>query len=231
MCFSAEASFAVGGVLIPATAYCVRAAWVKNPRLVPLALMPAAFAAQQIAEGFVWLGLHRGDASQVRVAALVFLFFATAFWPFWLAFFNAIYDARPGRKRLFFVMAVLTTGWFWVLYYPQLIGEGSLPSVEIVHHSLVYNFAPLPVRQYVPVPVLVMLYLLSVAVPMTLGENMFGRIPIIFLLASVAVAAAVFHYAFVSVWCFLVAVLTSYLCALFYRLPATRSVELPTPPK
>jgi hypothetical protein len=33
------------------------------------------------------------------------------------------------------------------------------------------------------------------------------------------VSALVFHYAFVSVWCFFAAVLAIYLCWVFYRLP------------
>ena len=36
---------------------------------------------QQAAEGLVWTGLGSGDAVQTRTAALVFLFFALAFWP------------------------------------------------------------------------------------------------------------------------------------------------------
>lgn len=218
MCFSAEASFAVGGALIPAGVYCVRAAWLKQPRLIPLALMPLAFGTQQIAEGFVWVGLHHGDVAIVRAASLVFLFFALAFWPFWCSFLNAILETRPWRTRLFIVLAVVTSGWFWILYYPLLVGPESRLSVEIVHHSLNYNYFPLPVHHYIPRPLLVVLYVLSSAVPMLLGQNILGRLPLTLLLGSVVVAAALFNYAFISVWCFFAAVLTSYLCVVFYRL-------------
>jgi hypothetical protein len=226
VCFSPEASFAVGGALVPAGAYCVRAAWAKHPRLVPLALMPLAFAAQQIAEGFVWLGLRGGDAAQVRAASLVFLFFALAFWPAWPSVFNAFLETRPARKRLFVALAALTSAWFWVFYYPLPTGPESRLSVQIVHHSLDYSYFDLPVHHYVPRPVLRALYMLSIVAPMVLGQRFFGWLPLALLLGSVIVAAALFNYAFVSVWCFFAAALTGYLCVLFHRLPARTALKL-----
>jgi hypothetical protein len=220
MCFSAEASFAVGGTLIPAAAYCVRSAWVKNPRLIPVAIIPLACAVQQIAEGFVWHGLLHEDAAETRIASLVFLFFALAFWPFWYAFLTAILETRPVRKRLFIVLATLTTAWFWVLFFPLVVGPESLLSVQIVHHSIYYSYFDLAVYQYIPRNVLRVLYLLSVVVPMFFGQQLFGWLPGVVLLASVVVAGALFNYAFISVWCFFAAVLTTYTCVLFYRLPA-----------
>src|SRR6266545_2494887 len=121
MCFSPEASFAVGGALIPAGVYCVRAAWAKSPRLVPVALVPFAFAVQQIAEGFVWLGLQAGDPARTRAGAVVFLFFALAFWPWWFAAANIILEPRPARKWVFAGLALLTSAWFWVMYFPLLV--------------------------------------------------------------------------------------------------------------
>jgi hypothetical protein len=220
VCFSPEASLAVGGALVPAGAYCARAALAKSPRLLPLALVPLAFAAQQVAEGFVWLGLRHGDAARVRSAALVFLFFALAFWPFWVSLLNAVLEARPARKRLFVALAVLTSAWFWVLYFPLLTGPESLLCVQVVHHSVAYSYPDLPVYGYVPRPVLRALYLLSVVVPMALGPRLFGPLPVALLLGSAVAAAVAFNYAFVSVWCFFAAALTGYLCVLFHRLPA-----------
>jgi hypothetical protein len=220
VCFSPEASFAIGGALVPAGAYCVRAAWRKDLRQLPLALTPWAFAAQQAAEGFVWLGLRGCDPARVRAASLVFLFFALAFWPFWFSFLSAVNDPRPGRRRLFVAIAVLTSGWFWVLYYPLLTGPESLLRVQVVHHSIDYAYPDLPVHHHVSRPVLRVLYLLSVVGPVALGPRLIGQLPLALLLGSVIVAAALFNYAFISVWCFFAAALTGYLCVLFRRLPA-----------
>lgn len=220
MCFSPEASFAVGGALIPAAGYCLYKAWINDPRLIAVALIPLAFGAQQIAEGFVWLGLEANDPVRTRSAALVFLFFATAFWPWWFSPLNAIIEFRPRRRPVFIVLTVLTSVWFWVLYFPFLVGPEQWLTVQVVHHSIHYNYPDHPVFRYAPPPVLRLSYLLSVAVPMALGPNIFGRWPIFFVLGSVLVAVTVFEYAFISVWCFFAAVLTGYLCVWFHHHPA-----------
>ncbi|HEY3788450.1 MAG TPA: DUF6629 family protein [Urbifossiella sp.] len=220
MCFSPEASFIVGGALVPASAYCLHAAWRKNRRFLPLALVPLALGAQQIAEGFVWLGLRSGDAGQVHAASLVFLFFALAFWPFWWPFAAATMENRPRFRRPFIGITLIATGWFWVLFYPLLVGPDSLLTTEIVHHSIHYSYPNLAIYDHVPRPILRGLYLLCAVVPMALGSGEFGRTPGLLLVAAAIVAAVSFDYAFVSVWCFFAAIISAYLCIVFRNMPA-----------
>lgn len=220
MCFSPEASFTVGGALIPAAGYCLRSAWVKNPRLIPVAVAPLAFGVQQIAEGFVWLGLHNENAAQVRAGATVFLFFALAFWPFLLPCLNAVLETRLVRKRIFIALTVLSLGWFWALYFPLLVEPDTFLSVSIVHHSILYSYSDLVVYQYIPRPVLRALYVVFTVVPMVTGPNVLGRLPGLMLVVATITAAALFEYAFISVWCFFAAGLALYLCVVFYRMPA-----------
>ena len=47
MCFSPEASFALGAVLLPAGAYCMRTAIKRNPAWLPLAVTPFLFGFQR----------------------------------------------------------------------------------------------------------------------------------------------------------------------------------------
>jgi len=219
VCFSAEASFTVGAVLIPAGVYCVAASLRKKPSYLGLAVVPLLFGVQQISEGFVWRALA-DDPESVRFWSLVFLFFALAFWPFWFSVVGAIMEPRARRRWRFVASACVTTAWFWILFYPLLVGEESTLTTHATHHSIQYDYQDkLAVYRYVPRPLLQLLYLASVALPMAFGSETWGRIPGLVLGVAAAVAAIFYYYAFVSVWCFFAAVLSLYLCWVFYQLP------------
>ena len=85
MCFSAEASFAVSAVLLPADIYCTRAAIAKRLAYLPLGIIPLVFSVQQLTEGFVWVGLASDDAVLARAASLSFLAVALVVWCFFAA--------------------------------------------------------------------------------------------------------------------------------------------------
>jgi hypothetical protein len=223
MCFSAEASFVVGGALDPAGAYCVYAALVKKPSYLGLAIVPLCFGIQQISEGFVWHALEHGDSAQVRTPALVFLFFAQAFWPWWFSAAAALMEPLPMRRWILVGLTLLTTVWFWVLYYPLLVGPTSLLTTKIAEegHSVQYLYERLGIYDYVGKTPLRVLYFLSVALPPLVGSENWGRIPGLVLAATAVVAVMLYDYAFVSVWCFFAAVLAICCCVLFYRLPAS----------
>jgi hypothetical protein len=218
MCFSAEASFAVGGALVPAGAYCVRSTWHTNPRLLPLAAVPLVFAAQQASEGFVWLALEAGDPARTRAAALVFLFVALAVWPFWCPFLVAVAEPRPVRRQWLSGLALLSTAWFWAVYLP-LTDPGSGLTVGVAGHSIRYAAPGLPVYGWASDRTLWLLYLLTTAGPLLLGWRQFGLLPGLLLAGSAGVAAIAFEFAFLSVWCFFAAALSAHLCVVVRRRP------------
>ncbi|HZZ77083.1 MAG TPA: DUF6629 family protein [Gemmataceae bacterium] len=230
MCFSAEASFAAGGVLIPAGAYCIYSAARKQPRYLGLAAVPLFFGIQQIGEGFVWTALHHGDAEQKRNASLFFLFFALAFWPFWFPLLTTIMEPERRRRWIFAAMTVAASAWFWILYYPLLVGPNNVLDVRVEHHSVQYQYDSLAIYDYIDRGPLRILYLLSVALPPIFGSEKWGRIPGLVLGLSALVAAVFYHYAFVSVWCFFAAILALYLFFFFYRLPTPASAEIESSP-
>ncbi len=227
MCFSADASFTSGTVLLTVGAYCVRTALRKNPQYLALAAVPVWFGVQQLSEGFVWEGLEHGDPALTRVASLVFLFFALALWPFWFSFLGAIGEVDPRRRRWFIAFTLLTTVWFWVLFYPLLVGPESLLQTRVVHHSIHYHFHDLAIHKYVPKIVLRIMYLASVAVPMMVGTVNWGRLPGVILGGLALITFLVFDYAFVSVWCFFAAILGAYVAYLLYRLPEPARSKAP----
>jgi hypothetical protein len=222
MCFSAEASFAASGVLVPAGGFCLWSALRKQPRYLPLAAIPLFFGVQQASEGVVWLALGKGDTELVRPAALIFLFFAVAFWPMWIPLQAAVAEPIPWRRWLLAALAAVNTLWFWYLFWPLAVGPASLLQVEMVHHSISYQFSELNVYQYVPLIWLRLLYVLSVALPFVVASRSLGLWPGIVIGASAVVAVVAFEYAFVSVWCFFAAILSVWICTVFYSMPVSR---------
>jgi hypothetical protein len=223
MCFSAAASFAAGAALLPVGAFCVHRAVQRDRRFLPLALTPVAFAAQQAAEGCVWLGLNHGDPVLAERGAVVFLFFALAFWPFWIPFsLLCIEGRRPGRILLA-AMTVLSLVWLW-LFAPLAADPGRLLSTAVVHHSIAYDFSDLPAFHLVPRTALRVAYLAFICVPL-LAARPGGEDRLRFLAGALVAALfgfsyLVYWYAFTSVWCFFAALLALLLGVAFARLPA-----------
>lgn len=220
MCFSAEASFLIGGALAPAGVYCVVQAIRKRPAMLGLAVVPLLFAVQQVSEGFVWLGLRWSDEVLTQRASLIFLLFALAVWPFWFPLQAAIMENRPARRWLLFLASLVSLAWFWVLFLPIARDPDAILTTRVVHHSIQYAYPDLPINSYAPVSLLRLIYFAAVALPFVISSERFGVWPGIVLGVSAALSAIVFHYAFVSVWCFFAAILAILCCILFHRLPS-----------
>jgi hypothetical protein len=223
MCLSAEASFGAAAALLPVGAFCVGAATRKDLRFLPLGLVPVAFGVHQGAEGFVWLGLHHDDAALIKGGAAVFLFFALAFWPFWIPFSLLLPEAHR-LVRVFLAVAAALSGVWLILYLPIALDPGRwTPSVG--HHSIHYDIDSLPGFQHVPRLAWRLAYLAFICGPLAVAHPG-GRGTRLRILGGGLVALLFFvsylvsWYAFTSVWCFFAAILSLALTVLFVRLPA-----------
>jgi hypothetical protein len=218
MCFSAEASFGVSVVLIPASVYCVKCAMEKNSALLCLAVVPAIFSLQQLAEGLVWIGLRQHDASLTRAASLAYLGFALAFWPFWIPFCACLLEPRGRRKCLLGGFTLLGLSGGLALLVPVMLHPELLVTLE-THHSIDYDILRSPVFQWMPQVCWEMLYVALIAVPpllsRTTGFLLFG----VGVVLSAAVSHAFYWYASASVWCFFASMLSLQLCLAFRRVP------------
>jgi len=226
MCISAEASVAVGAVLLPAGAYCVQAALRKNRSYLVLSVIPIFFSAQQFCEGAVWLGLGQNDGALSERASLGFLFFALAFWPFWIPLSVLLLESQPSRKWLIGFITILSLAWGLVLYYPIAADPQRWLTIQVVHHSVQYNYFALPVYQVVSPSWVRFFYLATIALPLVVWSERQGLTFGLLLAASAMVSHFIFAHAFVSVWCFFAAVLALYLCLVFYRLPAASVAKM-----
>jgi hypothetical protein len=238
MCFSAAASFVASAALLPAGAYCARAAVRKDRAYLVLAAVPFAFAGQQFCEGLVWVGLERQDAPLTEGASVAYLFFALAFWPFWVPLGMLCTETRSGMKWLLAALTGLGLAWTW-LYLPILLQPDRWLTTEVVRHSIHYDFAEIPGFAVVPRMAWRVGYLLVVSVALVVGFSRGPSSPAgrtwrllggVALLSSFAVSASVFWYAFTSVWCFFAAFLSLGLCAFFARLPDASGGPQPVSP-
>src|SRR5580704_16978430 len=90
----------------------------KLPRMPKRILnVPDPLDVQQFTEGLVWLGLGRDDAPLVEGASVAYLFFAVAFWPFWIPLSIACSEERRGTRWLLWIMTLVSIAWTW-LYLP-----------------------------------------------------------------------------------------------------------------
>ena len=137
MCFSAEASFSLSVVLVSAGVYCVKNTTSKNRLLLPVAFIPFFFAIQQFSEGWVWLGLHWDNNALVKIFAMVFLFFAVVFWPFWIPFCAFVTGGRK-EKILFGFLITLALVIGLGVYIPLLISDET-PVANVINHSIHYD--------------------------------------------------------------------------------------------
>ncbi|WP_319545967.1 DUF6629 family protein [Ruegeria conchae] len=209
MCFSANASFAVGGVLIASSAITIPLAWRVGVRFLPLATYPLFFGMQQVAEGFVWLGIEKHQGYESVSAAMVFLFFAYWFWPTWVPFSAAACEPYRFRQRLFIAFTVLGIAGGSLLYLPIMLNP-SILQIDLIHNSIRY-LNPEMFTNETSKMVARVIYAVIICVPLLLSSH--PKIRVFGLLILISVLAGFFFasHAFTSIWCFFAAGLSAYM--------------------
>lgn len=227
MCFSATASFASTGLLLPLGLSALWRAWRDGRTdLVPLALMPVGFGLQQALEGALWLGLGPGPlAPGAHGAALAYLFFALAFWPIWIPSVGlSLALAGPPRWRVGHQRRQLLRGLQALgvllgvgLWLPLLLQPGRM-APSVVQGSIDYGLELLwsgelagSVR---------FLYAAVISVPLLLLPSWRLRGFGVALLASGIIADWAYRHVFLSVWCYLSALLSLLVVALVWSEPS-----------
>lgn len=198
MCVSAQASFIVG-----AGTGAIGLVTFKRARSTPhqwLALVPCFFALQQASEGVVWLHL-KGDFQATplsRIAQYIYLMFALVFWPAYAPFAVTMSEKVPLRRLLcsLAVVAGLLVSAFNTF---QLVISSQVPAV--VGHSIQYGFGDgyFPSRLTYGFVAMMPLFISSLRKMWVLGA---------LALVGFIVSDYLYYNAFVSVWCFLAAIIS-----------------------
>jgi hypothetical protein len=209
MCFSAEASFATSGVLIPLGVYCIKEATQSNRAFIPIAGWSLLFGIQQAFEGFLWLGIGDLDAGLMRSAALGFLFFSHFIWLFWTPFSVFALETRERLRSIFLVLTVAGFLYGGLLYVPLLFDPGLL-TIEVINSSIHYTTDYI-FNSYVPPYTSFWVYAAIILTPLLLAShqkiNWLGGL----IFGSALVTYLMYSYAFISVWCFFAAIVSIYL--------------------
>ena len=223
MCFSAAASFSSAALLVPLGIAAVERSWRDHrPELLPLALMPVGFGLQQGLEGVVWLDLNHGPAAPLlKGGALAYLFFALAFWPIWIPYVAlSLWPPQrhwPGRPLLWTLQGaglVLGIGlWLPLLLQPTRLEPVVLKGSIDYGLTLLLSGGPAESIRY--------LYAAVIGLPLLLLPYAWLRSFGVALLASGLVAEWAYRQAFLSVWCYLSALLSVLIVWIIYtkRLP------------
>jgi len=196
MCFSATASFIVGGSLTALGAVIVKRAMCRNE--LPFAVMPLLFGIQQIIEGVLWLSFHY-DAAQLRmVMTYMFTMFSHVLWPVYVPFAVGLMEPEPWRRK--------TMWWFRCIGIAVgiqlLVLITTQPLVAEVNTHIIYispHFYEWP---------MMMLYIAA-----TCLVSLFSSFKLIRLFGGLALLLFLVAYwfyteAFFSVWCFFAAILS-----------------------
>ena len=207
MCFSATASFTAAAVTGSIGALTVRSATAKHDlRVLPLALFPVLFAAQQLVEGFLWLNLAEPDAGAMRpILVHAFQGYAEIFWPIFAPLAALLIEPDSRRRRL--IMLCLAVGVALSAYLlTKMVGHPYHASIGDGH--IVYkNDFQYPTGIEWP-------YVLATTVSLLLSSHKAVQLLAVVILVGFAAAYISFHQSYISVWCFFAAAASvlTYLC-------------------
>ena len=202
MCFSATGSFGVAAVIAGIGA--VALTQDKPPAHKMLALVPLLFAAQQVAEGVVWMTIaHPGDAWLQGIAVALFLSFALVAWPMWVPISLFVAERNPRRRR---ALAVLSWIGVAVAVYASVLLILGRPTARVAGHSIAYSYKDrgpaLVLSLYLPG------YVLPTVVPFFVSTISRAKVMGTVLVLSLLATFLIEREALTSVWCFFAAILS-----------------------
>ena len=202
MCFSATGSFGVAAVIAGIGA--VALAQDKPPSHKMLAAVPLLFAAQQVAEGVVWMTIHHpAEGSLQAIAVALFLGFALIGWPIWVPISLFAAERNPRRKR---ALAVLSVAGVIVGVYAAVLLIRGQPTAHVAGHSIAYSY-----KERGPALVLALYlpgYVLPTVVPFFVSTISRAKIMGTVLVLSLLATFIIERQALTSVWCFFAAILS-----------------------
>ncbi|WP_447953508.1 DUF6629 family protein [Sphingopyxis chilensis] len=194
MCFSAQASFVAGSVLLAVGAVTLKQVRVRSE--LPYAAIPGLFGVQQLIEGGLWLALASGQSHLVSALTHLYAFFSHVLWPVFVPLAVLAIEPVGWRRRLLAAFAVAggATG-FYQLYF--LLTEPTF--AQVVGRHVDY------ISPHFYVPAVLALYVLATCGSSLASSHRRVRWFGIATFVSLIAAGALYQTWFISVWCFFAA--------------------------
>lgn len=213
MCFSASASFTASTLLAGIGILSWRATRSPHERL--FAAIPLLFAAQQFTEGLVWMS-YPWDAPVLRAwATQVYSVFSHLLWPMLVPW--AVRALEPARWRRWALAALGLGGLVSALFLLAIMVATPITVAPTGDH-LEYR------SPHFFLPVSLTLYLASTMLGLTLSSQPAIRGFGVLVIASAAVAYAVYARWFISVWCLFAALMSVMVYVALAKRPFARSI-------
>ncbi|MDP1558167.1 MAG: hypothetical protein Q8K59_07825 [Nitrosomonas sp.] len=199
MCFSAEASFIVGGTLLIIGVATIRKTHHKQDIII--ALIPLIFATQQIIEGFLWISLINNSMLHAQFwLSNIYGVIIGVIWPFYAPF--AVYKAETNARRKKILGSIVVVGLGLSAY--TILGLINQPIVtQIINYSISYK------HEVAGYQFVIVMYLLATCVPFIFSSYRHLSIAGIVLTIGFFVAFLTYTETFASVWCFFAAITSS----------------------
>jgi hypothetical protein len=200
MCFSAEASFSAGTILLGIGTISMYKA-VATPQKV-LACIPLLFSFQQFDEGILWLTFTNSAYMQwQQIAIHVFLLFAQVVWPILVPFSILLIEKDAMRKKI--LRIILGIGILLSVYLLYCLFTFNITAVVSGHH-IRYDFLyPYTNRWYSGL----LYFIPTVVSPLVSGNKKMSMIGIIIFLAF-AISKFFFGEYLISIWCYFAATIS-----------------------
>lgn len=216
MCFSATASFTATALLVPAGVYCLKQAYQFDLKQRFVAWIPLIFGIQQAFEGFLWLAMEPGGSDYADTLALSFLFFSHFFWLLWIPYSSFSIESDPARKKVFYLLTIMGAVHGGLMFIPLLFHPEWL-HFYLTQHSIAYQ-TQFFYDAFVSDQAVRITYALIILAPLLLSSEVYMRKFGVIIFLALIVAALFYSYAFVSVWCYMSAVVSLYILIASLRL-------------
>ena len=197
MCFSATASFTAGVGLLAIGV--VTTSRVSRRAELPFALIPALFGVQQLIEGGLWLTFPDNTPLVNSALTHLYSFFSHVLWPIYVPIAVLLLEPEAWRRKV--LTAIALAGAAVGLYLLYFLVTEPIAS-EVIGRHISYQ------SPHFYTAAVMTLYVLATCVSSFVSScktiRWFGAATF----AALVAAYAFFAFWFISVWCFLAAILS-----------------------